>query len=659
MDKKDKNALQKRLAKYGLLTVAIAASSDAEGAIIYTDEAPDFAGGIGSQYFLDLNNDAIDDFRIWHNGSSNLYISPLGSNNEVLGSGGATFAYPFALTSGTTISSGAGQFFNNGFAGGFQSLNYGSCSFGNWCSVTDRYLGLRFDIGGNIHYGWVRLDVNVSGSSWTVKDYAYDDFVGAPIDAGATSSVSTASASSAIVGTDIAENSNGLDLQIDFTAATDETSVGEYRLIVVKAALVGTFNQATAEALPIANYTAILPNGSPSYTQVMNGATIDSDGDAVVIGQPYRIYILNVADGVVATMNSLSIASANVTLNTTVNAATAIVGSDVADNANASDLQVDFGVPVNENGIAEYRVIAVNSGSAAGFNLAAAQALGATAYETQVPTGSAYTVNFNAATTDSDGNAIVIGQPYSIFILSVADGTLANIDSLASSSADVTLNVTTEPVSGIVGTDIAENGNGLDLQVDFDAPSSEFGVLAYRVIAVKSSAAGAFTLNDALNLPSTAWMVVGATGASAYSVVFEALKTDSDGDQITENQPYTIFVVSFADTQQATASSMESSANTVTLMNYVGLDDLSFFNSLEVYPNPNNGSFTIDMNLSEGHSVAYEITDVKGSVIWASEDGFVEGTISKQVQLSSQADGIYFLKISADEQTTVRKIMIK
>ena len=64
-------------------------------------------------------------------------------------------------------------------------MNYNSCSFGNWCSVTDRYLGLRFNIGGNTHYGWARIDVpNNASDSWTVKDYAYNINAGAPINAG-------------------------------------------------------------------------------------------------------------------------------------------------------------------------------------------------------------------------------------------------------------------------------------------------------------------------------------------------------------------------------------------------------------------------------------------------------------------------------------------
>ncbi|MFT6921280.1 MAG: hypothetical protein ACJA1C_000274 [Crocinitomicaceae bacterium] len=643
--KNDKKSLQKRLAKYGMLAVAITGAESAEATIIYTDETPDFAGGIGSQYFLDLNNDGTDDFRIWHNGSSNLYISPLTASNEVLGSGGATFAYPFALSSGATISSGAGAFFNNGFGGGFQSMNYGSCSFGNWCTVSDRYIGVRFAIGANIHYGWVRLDVNGTGSAWTVKDYAYEDIIGGPIDAGDMFAIGTATPATSIVGTDIADNNNGTDLQIDFNAGADETTLNEYRLIVVKSALAGTFDQLAAEALPAANYTAVAPIGSPSYTEILTGASIDSDGDLLVINEPYQIFILNVADGVNATVNALSASGVDVMLNITVNAAQGIVGTDVSDNGNASDIQVDFNAALSEGGIMEYRVMAVKTASVGTFGLGAAQAVAATAYEAVTPTGGPYVTVFNPATTDTDGDAIVLSEPYTFFILSMSDTINANIDSLSYSATDLTLGLTAQAASGIIGSDIDDNANGLDLQVDFAAASSEVGILAYRIIAVKESAAGAFTVNDGLALPSTAWMFTNPTGASNHTIVFEAAKTDSDGDLIIENQPYTIFVLSFANSVDATISSMTSSANTVTLICSIGLEE----NTLDAISAFSDGDQVVINTPSAllSSNIEVSLVSIQGQIIETTKLKDSKTTIGT----NGLVNGVYFVRITNNAGT--------
>jgi hypothetical protein len=642
----DKKNLKKRLAQYGMLAAAITGANEANGAVIYTDITPDFAGGVGSQYFLDLDNNAVNDFRIWHNGSSNLYISPLTATNEVLGSGGATFAYPFALSSGATISSGAGTFYNNGFSGGFQSLNYGSCSFGNWCTITDRYIGVRFDIAGNIHYGWVRLDVNQSGSVWTVKDYAYETNPGVAILAGDTGTGGTTASPATIVsGMDIADNSNGLDLQVDFAAAFDEATVGEYRVQIVKSALVGTFDLTAAEAVIPANYSSVAPTGGPTYSQVLTAASTDTDGDLIIIGQPYRVYILNMADGVNATSNSLSVAASDVTLNTTADIALSITGTDVGDLANATDLQVDFNAAANEATISEYRVFAVKTAGAGSFDLAAAQAGAVGTYESVAPGAGPYTVNYNVATTDSDGDAISLGVPYTIFVYSVADGSNANIDNLTSSASDVTLNVTTEMAQTIYGTDIDDNANGLDLQVNFTPPSNEQGILAYRVIAVKASSAGAFDLNAGLALPSTAWMFVTATGAPFYQTVFEAAKTDSDGDLIVENQPYTIFVISFANTIQATASSMASSPNDVTLISYVGLDE----SSLESITAYSTGEEIIINTPDEllATNVKVSLVNLNGQVISTAKLSDTKTAISTNGLVS----GMYFVRFTNDAGT--------
>ncbi|WP_204344318.1 T9SS type A sorting domain-containing protein [Psychroserpens algicola] len=198
MKKTTSSKLSKQLTKYGALTAAIAGVADASGQIGYTDIGPpDFVGGANLEYMLDLNNDGTNDFRIFNVNSSytssyggiyisnQLFISPLAAGNEVLGSGGGTFAYPFALSAGEAISSGGSSWNDNGFTSGFQSLNYSSCSYGNWCDITDGFLGLRFDAGGgNIHYGWVRLDVGTASDVFTIKDYAWNLTVGESILAG-------------------------------------------------------------------------------------------------------------------------------------------------------------------------------------------------------------------------------------------------------------------------------------------------------------------------------------------------------------------------------------------------------------------------------------------------------------------------------------------
>ena len=47
-----------------------------------------------------------------------------------------------------------------------------------------KYLGIKFDIGGSQHMGWVAVDLNQDVTSMTISGYAYEDVAGAPIGAG-------------------------------------------------------------------------------------------------------------------------------------------------------------------------------------------------------------------------------------------------------------------------------------------------------------------------------------------------------------------------------------------------------------------------------------------------------------------------------------------
>lgn len=182
-----KPKLSKRLVSYGALASSLAGIAEANGQIVYTDVNPDYAGGNNISYMIDLDNNGVNDFTIrqehsyynWYGyiySYNYLYMDPLVAGNYIVGSIGGTsnqFAYPFALSSNVTISSGMTGWYNNGYNSGFTSLNWNG-GFGNFIGVTDKFIGVQFKIGTNTHYGWIRMDVSVNPTSWTIKDFAYN-----------------------------------------------------------------------------------------------------------------------------------------------------------------------------------------------------------------------------------------------------------------------------------------------------------------------------------------------------------------------------------------------------------------------------------------------------------------------------------------------------
>ena len=197
-----KKNLQSRLSKYtAAATAVVGAVAGANGQVVYTDinpdEVHDAANNGGPEFgLLDLNNDATLDFFVYSidttlGGTTNVkttLVAPYGTlGNAVAGDNLTGYDYAFAMTSGTNIaaatawivpaSSGALSMALN-VDGVFPYTSY-------WANgVTDRYLGLKFFVNGNAHYGWARLDVTADGDVFVMKDYAYNATPGAAIQAG-------------------------------------------------------------------------------------------------------------------------------------------------------------------------------------------------------------------------------------------------------------------------------------------------------------------------------------------------------------------------------------------------------------------------------------------------------------------------------------------
>lgn len=561
--------LAERIKTYSAIAGVAVAGTEASAAVVYTDVSPDFSGGVGGQYFLDLNNDGTNDFRIYHNGSYNLFIEPIGPNNEVLGSGSSQYAYPYVLSYGSAISGGAsGGWYNNGYSAGYQSLNYGSyATFGNWANITDGYLGLRFQVGGQTHYGWCRMDVNASGSSWVIKDYAYESTPGASILAGDIGGPATPADSALnVMAIDIANNNDANDIQFSFTAAAQENTVGEYRLMVVKDASIGMFTLSDATAVAATGYEVVMPMGNPTYMQALTAGMTDVDGDPIVSNFNYRAVVLNMPDGTNATAASLSTPSGAFLLDLPADVAANIMPADIADANNASDMEVTFDAAQDETTVAEYRVLVVKTSQAGTFDVTAASAVPMTGYEAVTPTGSAsYTVSLSSALTTTDGSPIQNYESYNIFILSTPAGMFANQNGLSAASSNFELEQAASPATMVGGMDIGDNANATDLEASFTAGANESSISEYRIVAVKSSGATTFDLAAAQALSASAYQVVTPSGSGMYTQAFSAATTDSDGDPITNYVPYQLFVWSVADGTVATLDILSMASSDVTL----------------------------------------------------------------------------------------------
>jgi hypothetical protein len=144
---------------------------------------------IGSPYLLDLNGDGTADFTLHRCRcvSASGHSSSFRAEIDVTGNG----VLDEALPAGAVIGPGRPFIATNGAYGGpelARAFDYLSISrfSGPFANATNRFLGLKFLIKGQVHYGWARLTVtnfNHAGTA-TLTGYAYETVPNYPIRAG-------------------------------------------------------------------------------------------------------------------------------------------------------------------------------------------------------------------------------------------------------------------------------------------------------------------------------------------------------------------------------------------------------------------------------------------------------------------------------------------
>ena len=89
----------------------------------------------------------------------------------------------------------------------------------------------------------------------------------------------------------------------------------------------------------------------------------------------------------------------------------------------------------------------------------------------------------------------------------------------------------------------------------------------------------------------------------------------------------------------------------------IGVDEIGFDGVIEVYPNPNNGEFTLEVEMQDQVELAVGLYDMVGKQVWLDQDLGQTSSLRKQYDLTQLPDGVYFVRIYADDQMTVQKLI--
>jgi len=200
-----KKDLLKQLQSYSAIVAGLIAADAAQGQIVYTDVNPDedVNGNFDAlnwqdetawaTYQIDLDDDGNVDYTLrvrsdQQHGAG--FLDPTDGNFYINNPNDNPFATPLEaddeIGSGSEVWKGLLVYPNGyNYLGTLTTLGKTAAEGGGgWTGATDKYLGLKFKIGSNTHYGWARMDVRDDSRVYTLKDFAYQSTPDTPILAG-------------------------------------------------------------------------------------------------------------------------------------------------------------------------------------------------------------------------------------------------------------------------------------------------------------------------------------------------------------------------------------------------------------------------------------------------------------------------------------------
>ena len=194
------HSLEKRLMSYALVASAagvgaLACAPHAEAKVVFTNTWLPMGPGLRGTTDLDLNSDGVVDFTISNyrkfcssktSGSCArmvIHVVPRASGNAVWGKNSSASALGSGVRIGPNGKFQAGHELMGSERQYFGDSSSRYVSAGPWRQATNRYLGVKFKIQGEVHFGWVRIDVAEAqtGVYSAISGYAYETVPNRPI----------------------------------------------------------------------------------------------------------------------------------------------------------------------------------------------------------------------------------------------------------------------------------------------------------------------------------------------------------------------------------------------------------------------------------------------------------------------------------------------
>lgn len=96
----------------------------------------------------------------------------------------------------------------------------------------------------------------------------------------------------------------------------------------------------------------------------------------------------------------------------------------------------------------------------------------------------------------------------------------------------------------------------------------------------------------------------------------------------------------------------------VITISQVGVQDTDLANSLSLFPNPNDGRFTVAFEFTKAKDVTIQVLDIAGRIVYSDKETAIT-SYKKEIGLADEANGMYTVRIITDEGVVTQKIVVQ
>lgn len=269
-------------------------------------------------------------------------------------------------------------------------------------------------------------------------------------------------------------------------------------------------------------------------------------------------------------------------------------------------------------------------------------------------------VNIYANPNDS----ICTGKPVTFVALSINGGNSPQFQWMKNNSTIPGAISASYAASGVVDGDqfrcILTNGTTCATTTSDTSSNITMSVLPYLAPSVS------ITANPTTPLAPYQLITFTATAVNAGTAPTYQWKINGKDVQGATSFTWGTYYVNNNDTVSVTVTSSylcpqpaEAVSNRIGVTVLTSVNAINGLSGINLYPNPNNGSFNLSGTIKSGNELSIEVLNAIGQIVYTENVPVINNSLSKQVNLTGMANGVYILRLKSGGESRIMRFTLE